>query len=463
MSETIADHPPAPGEPGWGPEDERPPEGESRSHPVRLVALGAVVVGLGILGGWPILVVVLALIVMIFMHELGHFLTAKAAGMKVTEYFIGFGPRIWSFRRGETEYGIKAIPAGAYVRIIGMNNLDQVDPADESRAYRQKSFPRRLSVAVAGSAMHFLMAIVLAFVALVAYGEVTSESELQWTVAELSSPEELQADFVGLDLDPAFTALLASGRTPASAAGIEEGDRIVAADGAEIARFEDLRDWVQDHPAETVTVTVERDGETFDTEVELGSLSAQGESIGFLGVGQEVPRERLGVVDGARQSFALFGEITVESVKGLGRFFSPSGLSSFAGVVFDGSEDQPEPATVGGDGSVSSDDDSRIISIYGAARIGAQATDADGPVALLRFMVLLNIFIGIFNLVPLLPLDGGHVAIATYERLREVGAKRRYHADITKLMPLTYAVVIFLVTIGALALYADIANPIDLQ
>ncbi|HEY5698935.1 MAG TPA: site-2 protease family protein, partial [Acidimicrobiales bacterium] len=123
-----------------------------------LVGLVGALVALGLFGGWPILAVVVSLIVMIFMHELGHYITAKRAGMKVTEFFIGFGPRIWSFQRGETEYGVKAIPAGAYVRIIGMNSLEEVDPADESRTYRQKSYPRRMSVAVAGSAMHFLMA-----------------------------------------------------------------------------------------------------------------------------------------------------------------------------------------------------------------------------------------------------------------------------------------------------------------
>src|SRR4029079_19291502 len=101
----------------------------------------------------------------IVLHELGHFLTAKKAGMKCTEFFIGFGPRIWSFRRGETEYGVKAIPAGAYVKIIGMNHLEEVDPSDEERTYRRKPFWRRLSVAVGGSTMHFLIAFVLICVA----------------------------------------------------------------------------------------------------------------------------------------------------------------------------------------------------------------------------------------------------------------------------------------------------------
>ena len=116
---------------------------------------------MGIVWGWPLLVMILGIVVMIFLHELGHFVTAKWSGMKVTEFFIGFGPRIWSFQRGETEYGLKVIPAGAYVRIIGMNNLDEVDPADEPRTYRQQSFPKRLLVVCAGSLCTSLQAFVL--------------------------------------------------------------------------------------------------------------------------------------------------------------------------------------------------------------------------------------------------------------------------------------------------------------
>ena len=138
--------------------------GSPLSRALRLGALVALVVLLGLWQGMSMLIVVAALVVMIFLHELGHYVMAKRAGMLVTEFFIGFGPRIWSFRRGETEYGIKAIPAGAYVRIIGMSNMEEVDPALESRTYRQKRFSQRIGVAVAGSSMHFLLALVLLFV-----------------------------------------------------------------------------------------------------------------------------------------------------------------------------------------------------------------------------------------------------------------------------------------------------------
>ena len=184
------------------------------------------------LGGWPILavVVVVASCVMIFLHELGHFLTAKRAGMKVTEFFLGFGPRIWSFQRGETEYGIKAIPAGAYVPIIGMNNLEEVDPADEARTYRQKSLlGRRMSVAVAGSAMHFLIALVLVFVRLLAFGAVTDDSAGNWTVDELSTPADVELQHPNVRSSASRSSscsTTATRRRPV--AGLEPGDRIVS-------------------------------------------------------------------------------------------------------------------------------------------------------------------------------------------------------------------------------------------
>ncbi len=431
---------------------------------VGMIALVAGAVALGVFGGWPILVVVLSLVFMIFMHELGHYLTAKRAGMKVTEFFIGFGPRIWSFKRGETEYGIKAIWAGAYVRIIGMNGLEEVPPEDEPRTYRQKSYPRRMSVAVAGSTMHFLMALVLAFVGLVGYGVHNDASALAWTATAPSTAAETEAQFEGLELSEAFQAQLDEGTTPALAAGIEEGDRIVAINDEPVEEFTDVRAFIVDHPGEDVALTVERDGETFDTETTLGSVTDGTTTIGFLGLGREEPLQTLGALPAVRESFAIVGGLMVDSVQAIGQFFTPNGLSNFASSVFGTDEEQSSSLSGGSGSSVDSSDEGRIISIVGAARLGAQATDANGLVSLLEIMVVLNVFIGLFYLIPLLPFDGGHVAIGTYERIREIGHPgRRYQADLTRMLPVAYAVVLFMVTIGAMALYADIFDPINLQ
>ena len=139
-----------------------PPGLSPRAELARLVAVvAAVVLACVVTHTTAVLIVVVALVAMIMLHELGHFATAKWSHMKVTEYFLGFGPRLWSFRRGETEYGIKAIPAGGYVKILGMTNAEEVDPADEARTYRRQPFHNRLLVAVAGSAMHGVMAFLL--------------------------------------------------------------------------------------------------------------------------------------------------------------------------------------------------------------------------------------------------------------------------------------------------------------
>src|ERR1039458_7090244 len=177
---------------------------------LRLVAVVAAGLVLAIaFDALPVLVVVLALVAMIMLHELGHFATAKWSGMKVTEYFLGFGPRLWSIRRGETEYGIKAIPAGGYVKILGMTSAEHVDPADEPRTYRQWPFHNRLLAAVAGSAMHGVMAFVLLWGLFVFIG----------------APQGNAVAISGF-------APLAHGVDPARAAGLQAGDVVKRVNGA---------------------------------------------------------------------------------------------------------------------------------------------------------------------------------------------------------------------------------------
>lgn len=413
---------------------------EVRSSWLPLVALAAAIALLGVWAGVSAVIVVAAIVVMIFLHELGHFVTARAAGMKTTEFFIGFGPTIWSFTKGETTYGIKAIPAGAYVKVIGMTNLEEVDPADESRTYRQKPYWRRMSVALAGSAMHFAIALLCLFVILVGFGEYRDDA---WTVGRLAS----------VDVETV---------SPAEEAGMAVGDQIVAIEGTQVATFDDLRDEILAHsPGDKITVDLLRSGTTHTLEVELGSNSAGG---AFLGISPEHTLQPVSPPQAAVRAVGDFGQYAWESTRSLVSFFSPSGLKDFVSIAFNQASSGDPTEVVPGTDNTSGETEGRVISIYGAARIGTQAADT-GVMPLLGFLALINIFIGIFNLVPLLPLDGGHVAVATYERLRELIGRRqsRYHADVGKLMPLTYLVVFVLISIGLLSLYLDIANPINLN
>lgn len=421
-----------------------PPGGRPRSrdegvgtHPVRLLVLAALVVLLGVTGGWPMLVVVLGVVIMIFLHELGHFLAARIGGMKVTEFFIGFGPKIWSFRRGETEYGLKVIPAGAYVKIAGMNNLDEIDPADEARAYRNKSYPKRMLVAVAGSAMHFAQALILLFVLFAFVGVPGGDliKDRDWEVREVAE------------------------NSAAADAGLRSGDVITAIDGESMDTFTEVRESVADLAGETVTLTVDREGESLTLPTTLGSDPSQG----LLGIRSQLVTTTVGPVDAVGASVRSFGDQAVATLSFFGDFFSPSGISGFASSVADSGADAPAPTGTATPRAEPAEDpgSGRLVSIVGAVQIGANLTE-NGMLGFLVFFVGINITIGIFNLLPVLPLDGGHVVVATYERLREFGRPKgqRYHVDFAKLLPVVYAVFMLLIVLGVSAVYLDISDPI---
>jgi membrane-associated protease RseP (regulator of RpoE activity) len=387
----------------------------------RLALMVAAVVFLGVRYGIWVAVIVLAFVVIIFLHELGHYLTAKWAGMKVTEFFLGFGPRIWSFKRGETEYGVKAIPAGAYVKIIGMHNLEEVDPADEERTYRAKPTWRRLSVAVAGSTMHFILAFILMCVVVMGFGL------------------------------PRFVPELSSVTGPAEAAGLLPGDEIVTFDGRPVTGWDELSEDIREHPGEQVELVVERDGSRRTFEVDVAAERPDGSKTGYLGVGPTSKNIRHGVWTGVEE----MGSVAKQSILGLGHLFSPSGVSDYVDNVTSARH---------GDGSVrlGTPSENRPQSIIGIVDVGSQIAE-NGVFRLLYLLAAVNIFIGLFNLTPLLPFDGGHVVIALYEKVRSMIAGRRYQADVAKLMPLTYAVVAALALLFFTTLYMDIINPVDIN
>ena len=427
------------------------PRGELVGVDWRLGLLVASVIALGVLAGRGWLLIIGALVVMIFLHELGHFLTAKWSGMKVTEFFLFFGPKIWSFKRGETEYGIKLIPLGAYVRIIGMSNLDpEVASEDEHRTFRQQSYPKRLLVVSAGSIMHMLQAFVL-FVVVFSVMGVPGGGGL---AERLGGPAVDSADWTIGDVVPGSAAAVA---------GLRRGDDLASIDGHAVATFDDVGALVAPHPGSPVDLVVVRDGQRISLHAALGR-NPDDPNRGFLGIGPTYPRlpaVKVNPARGAVESGRLTVEVARETVKGLGAFFS-GGLGSFASDVVHGGS---SPSTItggavssGGGSASSGPDDNRLLSIYGVARIGAGAS-RDGMVSFLLFMAGVNISIGLLNMIPLLPLDGGHVAIATYERLRSVRG-RRYMADVSRLLPITYAVVMFMLLLGVSSIYLDIVNPI---
>ncbi len=399
--------------------------------------MAAAVTLLAVATGWvDLLIVVAAIVVMIMVHELGHLLAAKRGGMKVTEYFLGFGPRLWSFRRGETEYGVKAIMLGGYVKIPGMTNLEEVAPEDETRTYRQQPFHARLLVAVAGSAMHFLMAFVLLWALLTFVGV----------------PNDNQVAIEGVNT--------VGGRPgPAQVAGLRPGDVIVSVDGRTVdGNTDTLTNAIRNHAGTPVRLVVSHDGhrQTLTvvpadgrTDHEAGVVAPSGSApFGVIGVTLGAPLATRGPLEAVADTGTNLVRLTWASIVGVGHLFSPNGVAQrFAQVTNARAADQ---AAANG---------TRVESIVGAARTATQAAQA-GIGDLLLILISINVFVGIFNLFPMLPLDGGHVLIAVYERIRSGRRSVAYHADVTKLLPFTWLMVMFLGVLFATSLLTDLLHPL---
>jgi membrane-associated protease RseP (regulator of RpoE activity) len=385
-----------------------------------------------------VLIFVVALLVSVMLHEAGHFLTAKAFGMKATQFFVGFGTTLWSTRRGETEYGVKALPVGGFVKITGMTSMDEVDPADEPRSFRAKPGWQRVIVLAAGSFMHFLIAFVLLWFLAVAVGVADQSGP---TVTVLSCvPDQQQASCD--HGDP---------RSPAALAGLRSGDKIVAVAGRPVHGWNQIGSAIKAHPAgSTVTFTIERGGRQIAKRVRLASVSWR--KGAFLGVSPLVVYNRAGPIHGVSEAGSQFGSIASQSVGALGRI--PQAIPYLFA--------KNRASTPGG----------QVSSVVGAANITGDVVAAgigwQQKVSVVLLIVIeVNIFVGIFNLVPLLPLDGGHLAVVLFERARAWTARllRRPDpgpVDIKRLIPVSVGVFALIVAFGLLLIAADIFNPLSL-
>ncbi len=364
------------------------------------------------------LIVLFGIVAMVMVHEAGHFVAAKAVGMKATEFFFGFGPKLWSTRRGETEYGIKAIPLGGYVRIVGMNPYEEVAPEDLGRTYREQPFLAKSIVVLAGVASHFIVAFLLFYTVASVIGVSVSTT----TVASVQATLE--------DGTP----------TPAVTAGLLPGDRIVSIDGNAATDWGAVVGYIADHPGDTVELVFERGGQTMEATVTLAGIDdGEGDERGFLGVRAASVKERSNPIAGFGDAGSAVARATSTSAVGLWRM-----VTGFGGLV---------EAVITGDADKI--DEMRPASPIGLVRIGAQTEDL-GIAFTLELLALVNVFVGLFNVVPIYPLDGGHFAVALYEKIRG------RQADVRKLAPVAAVVVVFMVLLGVLAIYLDIADPFDL-
>ena len=361
-----------------------------------------------------ILVFVVAILAVVLIHESGHFFTAKAFGIKVEEFFVGFGPRLWSTRRGETEYGVKAFPLGGYVRIAGMNPFQEPPAEERDRTFGAKPIWQRVLVILAGPATHFVMAVVFLFVFFAILGAPTPTKPLV---------ESVQPTLEGSP-------------SPASVAGLRAGDQIVALDGQPVKDIDAFIAFTRAHVGETIDITVLRDGSRVT--LETTPVVSGADKVGRIGIGIGEGRERSNPLVAGGKAVVETGSTAKAVVLQLGKVFGPAGLSRIWHLL---SGSSPRQVT-------------DPVSIVGGAQLAGEAVRAGLWDQLLAILVVFNVFVGILNLVPLPPLDGGHLAVLAYEKIR------RRKPDVRKLVPLTTAVAGFIILLAVSLVYIDITNPI---
>jgi membrane-associated protease RseP (regulator of RpoE activity) len=390
--------------------------------------------------GW--LIFLAALVVSVMLHETGHFVTAKRFGMKCTQYFFGFGPTLWSVKRGETEYGFKAIPAGGFVKIVGMTSLDEVDPEDESRSFRQAPGWQRLIVLAAGSFMHFLFAAVLIFGLALTIG-IENDNTTQLGTVAACVPTSEQA------LTNGAACTSGEAKSPAVIAGLKVGDEVTSFNGTAVSNWTDLSNAIlKVKPGTPVSLTVERGGHSVTLHTALAEVAGHGS---YFGIAPTTTLARQGPVDAVKYVGTGFSQVVTGTASALGQvpaalpnLFSPNRSKTAAG---------------------------NLSSVVGAAQATGNAVAAKvGWEYKVNFVLLLiaelNIFWGVFNLFPLLPLDGGHIAVVIWERIRAWFARLRRQpdpglVDYRRVVPLMFSVFAVIIVFTLVVIVADIVNPVN--
>ena len=400
------------------------------------------------MGAVGILLFALGIAFSIALHEAGHMLTARAFGMRVRRFFIGFGPTVWSTTRGHTEYGVAALPFGGFCDIAGMTAMDPVTEEEAPHAMVNKPWWQRVIVMVGGIVMNLLIGVVVIYCVATLSGIPNPYADRTPRVGTLTCTSD-QVD--------AETLAPCTGQGPAYDAGIRGGDELVAVDGVDITNFGQLREHVFARPGETVAITVKRGEEekVFDVGVDtVQRISVEtGEPVnaGAIGMGlAPVPdaMKRFGPVEAIPATLRYAGEMLGATFEGLLAF--PGKIPGVVASLFGAERDVEGP-----------------VSVIGASRTGGElAANSMWPVF---FMMLasLNFFLAVFNLVPLPPLDGGHIAVIFYEKIRDFVRRLRGlppgpPANYEKLLPLTYIMASFLLLVGVVVMLADVINPIRL-
>jgi len=386
---------------------------------------------------------VVALLLSVMIHEAGHYLTAKRFGMKVTEFFVGFGQKIWSTQRGETEFGVKAIPAGGYCRIAGMTPREELSEADADRAFVKAGVTQRLIVLGAGSFLHFVIGFVLLLALFSAIG-----------VTSLTNQVERVSDCI----PQTATEVCSSKSTPSPAknAGILAGDQIISINGVEYTEWAQAVRVIRSSAGKQLDITVNRNGGLIDILVTPAFRDLDGEKIGVIGVINKVGTVTYAPIPAVIKAGSFTIEILQNSLTAL--ISLPSKIPDLINQTFGNEERDPEG----------------LVGVVGVARVSGETAETKaltGREKIATFVLIiasLNLFVGMFNLLPLLPLDGGHMAVAIADGVRNTRAKAKGLAkpapfDVERLTPITMVVFILMASLSLLLLTADILNPVRLN
>lgn len=389
----------------------------------------------------------LGIAVTIALHEAGHMFTARAFGMRVRRYFIGFGPTIWSKRKGHTQYGVAAVPVGGFCDIAGMTAQDPVTAEEAPHAMVNKPWWQRVIVLSGGVIMNLIVGFIILYGVAVTSGIPNPYADHTPTVGEVTCVADQ------LDTE---TMADCSGTGPAGEAGVRVGDRILALNGEELEDFYELRDTVLTMPGEDAVLTVERDGQVREITVEIASvtrLNPQGFEVraGAIGVANapvENAVRQFGPVEAVGATGAFTWQLLEGTVEAIIQF--PAKIPGVVASIFGAERDIEGP-----------------MSVVGASRVGGELVERSLWDVFWMMLASLNFFLALFNLIPLPPLDGGHIAVVLYEKIRDLFRRMRGKpaggpANYEKLMPVTYVMAAALLSVGAIVIVADIVNPVRL-
>lgn len=381
------------------------------------------------------------------LHEAGHMGTALAFGMRVRRFYIGFGPKVAAFRRGHTEYGLAALPVGGFCDIAGMTAQDDLLTDDEQpHAMYKKPWWQRVIVMSGGVAVNLVLGfLILYFIAQTA-GIPNVKADMRPVVGQLTCSANQRADG---QLEECV------GEGPAASAGVREGDIVLSLDGQAVENFAQLREEVMARPGETVRLEVERGGEpmtfdiTLDTVVRLGNdgEEIQAGSIGMVSQPLDIT-EKYNPFTAVPATWNYTGYMLRATVEGIASF--PAKIPGVVASIFGAEREDDSP-----------------MSVVGASRVGGELVERDLWAGFFMMLASLNYFLALFNLIPLPPFDGGHIAVIAYEKLRDFirrlrGLAPAGPADYTRLMPVTYVMAALLMGVGAIIIVADLVNPIRL-